>query len=167
MNITFPAVIYLAVITYVCDNVMAQRGFHREIVRRRRSEPKYMPAPCVPTMCPAEYALLDNQTASPNCYYINEGDERTWYEAVTFCIGTTGANLWRTNSEAEANEVRTQFNIAKSLDLWTGAIPVSGFSTNDKKCIIQKFSNGTVLNMWTNCDIKHEFVCLLTKKTCT
>ncbi|XP_063416236.1 uncharacterized protein LOC134697880 [Mytilus trossulus] len=77
--------------------------------------------PCVPTNCPANYRLLNDQTASSNCYFDSgtQGDQR-WSTARKTCTATPGAYLWRPNSRAEADAVKNTFDIAISEDVWTG-----------------------------------------------
>ncbi|VDI01811.1 Hypothetical predicted protein, partial [Mytilus galloprovincialis] len=80
------------------------------------------PTPCVPQSCPAGYQLLDDQSASSNCYYAGTKDEtRSWYSALVECTKTQGASLWKPNSEAEANVVRSKFEIGTNTKIWTGA----------------------------------------------
>ncbi|CAC5422848.1 unnamed protein product [Mytilus coruscus] len=71
--------------------------------------------PCVPTICPARYRLLIDQTASPNCYFDSGSVEQK------ACTSTPGAYLWRPNTLAEANAVRNTFGFTKAEQIWTGA----------------------------------------------
>ncbi|XP_063415842.1 uncharacterized protein LOC134697491 [Mytilus trossulus] len=71
--------------------------------------------PCVPTNCPAEYRLLNDQTASPNCYRFSGTGKLSWYEALKACTNTPGAYLWKPNDEKEADAVRSVFAFGK---LW-------------------------------------------------
>ncbi|XP_071124247.1 uncharacterized protein [Mytilus edulis] len=79
------------------------------------------PTPCVPQSCPAGYQLLDDQSASSNCYYTVKDETRSSYPALVECTKTQGASLWKPNSEAEANAVRSKFEIGTNTKIWTGA----------------------------------------------
>ncbi|VDI08000.1 Hypothetical predicted protein [Mytilus galloprovincialis] len=79
-----------------------------------------LPIPCVPTNCPEGYMLLDDETASPDCYFHSEQNTReTWANALSACTMTPGASLWRPNTEAEALAVFDKFQCVSII--WTGA----------------------------------------------
>ncbi|XP_076071845.1 uncharacterized protein LOC143043417 [Mytilus galloprovincialis] len=69
--------------------------------------------PCIPTNCPADYTLLDDQTASQNCYLYSGNTEEVWSDALKVCTLTPGAYLWRPNTRAEADAVKNKFTIGK------------------------------------------------------
>ncbi|CAG2200713.1 unnamed protein product [Mytilus edulis] len=77
--------------------------------------------PCVPTTCPERYSLLNDQTASPNCYFNSGDDKRTWADALRICMSTPGAYIWRPNTEEEANAVKNTFGLIDNFNVWTGA----------------------------------------------
>ncbi|XP_076072015.1 uncharacterized protein LOC143043720 [Mytilus galloprovincialis] len=67
---------------------------------------------CVPTNCPANYRLLNDQTASSNCYFDSgTQSDLIWSDARKACTATPGAYLWRPNSRAEADAVKNTFDI--------------------------------------------------------
>ncbi|XP_071126116.1 lectin BRA-3-like isoform X2 [Mytilus edulis] len=74
--------------------------------------------PCVSEItCPAGFRLLPSQVTSTNCYF--HGESKTnWVNARSICAGTSGAYLWRPNTEQEAAAVISEFT---NEYLWTGA----------------------------------------------
>ncbi|CAG2184479.1 unnamed protein product [Mytilus edulis] len=82
---------------------------------------KQQVTPCVPTNCPAGYRLLNDQTASPNCYQYSDTSQLRWSEALTACANTPGAYLWKPNDEKEADAVRSLFAFGTNVDIWIGA----------------------------------------------
>ncbi|XP_063399502.1 uncharacterized protein LOC134684152 [Mytilus trossulus] len=143
--------------------------------------------PCVPTAnCPEGYVLLDNQTASRNCYAHSKPDhlEEPWTIALSICTMTPGAYLWRPNSLAEASAAFTQFRCAN--EIWTGGyspgqdgnfvfavdngvfnysnVPfgITGTFTNES-CI----ALGPILN-WEDyrCTSRLQYICEFPMKTC-
>ncbi|VDI73640.1 Hypothetical predicted protein, partial [Mytilus galloprovincialis] len=77
--------------------------------------------PCIPTNCPADYTLLDDRTASQNCYLYSGNTEEVWSDALKACALTPGAYLWRPNIRAEADAVKNKFGIGNDVHIWTGA----------------------------------------------
>ncbi|XP_076071782.1 uncharacterized protein LOC143043284 [Mytilus galloprovincialis] len=69
--------------------------------------------PCVSETCPAGFRLLPSQVTSTNCYFY--GEEQSWVNARAICAGTSGAYLWRPNTEQEA------FAVLSDSSVWTGA----------------------------------------------
>ncbi|CAC5410433.1 MRC [Mytilus coruscus] len=150
--------------------------------------------PCVPS-CPEGYVLLNDRSASPNCYYFNQMFGITWQNVRDRCATTPGAYLWRPNSEAEANAVRDTFNIPNNEIVWTGAqdsaesgnfafiIDIGPFSFENPPfgtvsdtdledfCVSIRYSTTVTPSIWTwakqDCNDSPSFVCELpTTLTC-
>ncbi|XP_071127309.1 uncharacterized protein [Mytilus edulis] len=144
--------------------------------------------PCVPTSCPDGYMLLNDQTASPNCYLFSGLAKGKWYYAKRQCT-MKGAYLWRPNSEAEANAVKNKFEFGTN-EIWTGA----SSPTHDDKFVFDvenvdlsilsppfgefnNFENDdcvhislNAMNVWEwddeECLENYRYVCEFPRKTC-
>ncbi|XP_063415776.1 lectin BRA-3-like [Mytilus trossulus] len=149
--------------------------------------------PCIPTICPADYLLLADQTASPNCYFYSGNTQKIWSDALKVCTLTPGAYLWRPNTRAEADAVKTTFAIGNDVHIWTGAnspthdenfvfavdnaalslldlpfgiLDSSGDIGDD--CVDIEFDTGDLDWEWENddCDDDERYICELPRKTC-
>ncbi|CAC5390383.1 unnamed protein product [Mytilus coruscus] len=150
--------------------------------------------PCVPTNCPGRYRLLNDQTASPNCYLdsgsLNSND-KLWSDAQKLCTTTPGAYLWIPNTLAEANAVKNTFGFGTDF-IWTGGnspthdenyvfagdntvfslfnVPFGAINIEDfgQDCFELNFS--TTLGEWEweneECDDKNRFICEFPRQTC-
>ncbi|CAG2215493.1 unnamed protein product [Mytilus edulis] len=144
---------------------------------------------CVPTNCPANYRLLNDQTASSNCYFDSgTQSDLIWSDARKTCTDTAGAYLWRPNSRAEADAVKNTFDISNGEEVWTGghsptqdqnyvfadnmdnnaafilfSIPFGELNPGDigESCLHIDFDNGNNIWEWENedCDDDERFVC--------
>ncbi|XP_076106214.1 uncharacterized protein LOC143074874 [Mytilus galloprovincialis] len=90
---------------------------------------KFLKPTCVPETCPEGYRLLPNQTSSTNCYLYRNSSKIQWESAQSICASTPGANLWRPNTEQEANDVNQEFIHPPEQTLWTGANDRDGDGT--------------------------------------
>ncbi|XP_071121987.1 uncharacterized protein [Mytilus edulis] len=146
--------------------------------------------PCVPTAnCPEGYVLLDNQTASRNCYAHSKPDHlyETWANALSICAMTPGASLWRPNSQEEAAAAYKQFGCSSYI--WTGAyspgqdgnfvFAVDNGVFNYPNVPFGTASNGWIgncigINMWAqsfnwaaeDCMERYQYICEFPMKTC-
>ncbi|CAG2203281.1 unnamed protein product [Mytilus edulis] len=80
--------------------------------------------PCVSETCPPGFMVLPNQASSTNCYSdsgANAANDLMWNAALTDCTSTSGAYLWRPNTEQEADAIRNKYAIPDNELLWTGA----------------------------------------------
>ncbi|XP_076071674.1 uncharacterized protein LOC143043088 [Mytilus galloprovincialis] len=147
--------------------------------------------PCVPTNCPAEYRLLNDQTASPNCYRYSGVGKLSWSESLKECTKTPGAYLWKPNDEKEADAVRSVFAFGTDVDVWIGAhsplhdgnyeyavvggalsltnLPFGTLFTDTSKedCIEIEVNNSNVWE-WDDegCDDKIRYICEVPRQTC-
>ncbi|XP_052067962.1 lithostathine-1-like [Mytilus californianus] len=152
--------------------------------------------PCVPADCPNRYVLLDDQTVSPNCYFINEQDDDdrlAWASALVKCIRTPGAYLWMPSSETQVNAVFEKLSFPKNTDVWTGGyspdnngnyvfavtnspLPYTNvpfgetFSFQSSECITIRIrsSEGTEAPKWDDepCASRYRYICEFPRKTC-
>ncbi|XP_052075881.1 uncharacterized protein LOC127713971 [Mytilus californianus] len=102
--------------------------------------------PCVTPNCPHGYRLLDDQTASTNCYLYGGGNNlQSWDDAMRTCAMTPGAFLWNPNTEVEANAVINKLSIPFQECMWTG-----GRKANDGTFVFDIDKSGFPLDMMTN-----------------
>ncbi|VDI46844.1 Hypothetical predicted protein [Mytilus galloprovincialis] len=152
--------------------------------------------PCIPTNCPADYSLLDDQTAGQNCYLYGGNTKEVWSDALKVCTLTPGAYLWRPNTRAEADAVKNKFTIGNDVFIWTGAnspthdenfvfavdnaalsllnLPFGVLDSAGRlgeDCVNIEFdTNGGNNGDWEwendDCDDDHRYICELPRKTC-
>ncbi|XP_071126650.1 uncharacterized protein [Mytilus edulis] len=114
--------------------------------------------PCIPTNCPADYSLLDDQTAGQNCYLYGGNAQEVWSDALKVCTSTPGAYLWRPNTRAEADAVKNKFTI----------VDPNGQLGED--CVTIEFDTGVNPDDWQwendDCDDDFRYICEFPRKTC-